>query len=553
MSEFLVLLDWCNAPSEGMGTSPSQRLMGHRCKTLLPMAAPLLQPRHSAVSDSRAPLAAKAKQEYYYNAHSHPLPGLNTSGSVCLRLPGKKTCDGDAGPRSYDVRVGRMFRRTTKRAVRLFSSSACCRCTAWPQLTELFHKCPLVAPHGATIRHFSRGITRYSTTHVHNPPLTALTEEEQMMKVSVAKFAREVVGPLVKEMDEISHMPASLIKDLFDHGFMGVEIDEKYNGTGSTFFGTNIVIEELAKVDMSVSVLVDIQNTLINMLIMRYGTTEQQENYLPQLATNMVGSFCLSEPSSGSDAFALKTIATKHGECYTLNGEKMWISNAEHAAVFLVMANTNPSQGYRGITCFLVDVDSAGLTISKHEDKLGIRASSTCAIHFENVKVPESHILGELGMGYKYAIGMLNEGRIGIGSQLVGMAQGCLDNTLPYLLERKQFNKRIWDFQAMQHSVAELGTQIEAARLLVYNAARRKEAGMDFVKEAAMAKFYAAEVACITTRKCVELLGGVGISKEFPVEKYYRDCIVGTIYEGTRNMQLNTIAKIMEHETIHST
>ncbi|KAK2191162.1 hypothetical protein NP493_58g05029 [Ridgeia piscesae] len=444
-----------------------------------------------------------------------------------------------------------MFHRSTSVVGRLISTSVSCRCTTWPRLTALFHKYSLVAPAGGAVRQFSWSSTRLSMSTTR--PLTALTDEEQMMKTSVTKFAKEVVAPLVKEMDETSHMPSSLIKDLFEHGFMGVEIDDKHGGVGSTFFVTNIVIEELAKVDMAVSVLVDVQNTLINMLITRYGTPDQQDMYLPQLATSMVGSFCLSEPSSGSDAFALKTTATRHGDHYVLNGEKMWISNAEHAGIFLVMANVDPSQGYRGITCFLVDNDSAGLTIGKHEDKLGIRASSTCAVHFENVKVPEHNILGEVGMGYKYAIGMLNEGRIGIGSQLVGMAQGCLDNTLPYLLERKQFNKRIWDFQAMQHTVAELGTQIEAARLLVYNAARRKEAGLDFVKEAAMAKFYAAEVACVTTRKCVELVGGVGISKQFPVEKYYRDCVVGTIYEGTRNMQLNTIAKIMEHETINST
>jgi len=269
---------------------------------------------------------------------------------------------------------------------------------------------------------------------------------------------------------------------------------------------------------------------------------------LPRIAKDLVGSFCLSEAGSGSDAFALKAIAKKDGSDYLISGTKLWITNAEHAGVFLVMANVDPTKGYKGITCFIVDRGAAGLTVGKHEDKLGIRASSTCPVHLDNVRVPASAILGEVGHGYKYAIATLNEGRIGIAAQMIGLAQGCLDVTIPYLKERRQFGQRIWDFQAIQHQVADVVTQLEAARLLTYNAARLKEAKQSFIKQAAMAKLYSSNVATLTTSKCVEWLGGVGFTKEFPAEKFYRDCKIGTIYEGTSNIQLNTIAKLVEGE-----
>lgn len=379
-------------------------------------------------------------------------------------------------------------------------------------------------------------------------PVTMLSEEESLMKTMASKFAADNISPIVREMDEKSSMPKSLLRGLFENGLLGVEIPSQYGGAESSFFASNLIIEEIAKVDMSVSLIVDIQNTLINTLFLTLGTEEQKCKYLPMLATDTVGAFCLSEPGSGSDAFSLKTQAVKTDDQYIINGSKCWISNAEHAGLFLVMANAKPTDGYKGITCFIVERNTPGLEIGKKEDKMGIRASSTCMVHFDNVEVPETNILGTFGQGYKYAITMLNEGRIGIGAQLIGVAQGCLDNTLPYIMERRQFGQPVWKFQAMQHQVADLATQIEAARLLVYNAARLKEAGLPFTKQAAMAKYYASEVACTTTSKCIELMGGVGVTKDYPVEKYYRDCKVGTIYEGTSNIQLNTIAKHIESE-----
>ena len=382
-----------------------------------------------------------------------------------------------------------------------------------------------------------------------NLPVDLLSDEEKMMKESVAKLALEKIQPLVRQMDAESHMDKSVLQALFDNGLMGVEIDPEYGGTGSSFFIANLVIEELAKVDASVSVLCDVQNTLVNNQISKLGTPEQKYKYLPRLATDTIGSFCLSETESGSDAFALKTSAVKHGDYYIINGTKIWITNAEHAGIFLVMANANPTMGYKGITTFIVEKEMEGLSLGKKEDKLGIRASSTCPVHFDNVKVPECNMLGQLGMGYRYAIEMLNEGRIGIGAQMLGLAEGCFNAAVPYTRERKQFGRRIWDFQAMQHQIAHVATQIEACRLLVYNAARKKEAGEPFVKEAAMAKLYASEVASLTTTKCIEWMGGVGFTKDYPIEKFYRDCKIGTIYEGTSNIQLNTIAKCIEAES----
>ncbi|XP_052468056.1 short/branched chain specific acyl-CoA dehydrogenase, mitochondrial [Carassius gibelio] len=380
------------------------------------------------------------------------------------------------------------------------------------------------------------------------PPLQSFSEEESMMRDAVRKFAQERIAPFVSRMDEDSVMDADLISALFEQGLMGIEIGAEYGGTGSSFFSSILVIEELAKVDPSVSVLCDIQNTLINTLLMKLGTEEQKQQYLPRLASDTVGSFCLSESESGSDAFSLKTKAEKHKDYYIINGSKMWISNAEHAGVFLVMANADPAAGYRGITCFIVDRHTEGLHIGRKENKLGLRASSTCPLTFDNMKVHEKNILGKVGHGYKYAIGMLNGGRIGIAAQMLGLAQGCFDHTVPYTRQRVQFGKRIFDFQGMQHQIAHVATQLEAARLLTYNAARLKEAGRSFIKEACMAKYFTAEVATLTTSKCIEWMGGVGFTKDYPIEKYYRDCKIGTIYEGTTNIQLSTMAKMIDQE-----
>lgn len=379
-------------------------------------------------------------------------------------------------------------------------------------------------------------------------PLETFTEEETMMRGMVQKFAKERIAPLVATMDANSQMEQSVIRGLFEQGLMGIEIDQEFGGTGASFISSILVIEELAKVDPSVSVFCDIQNTLINTLFRKLGTEEQKSYYLPRLAKDLVGSFCLSESESGSDAFSLRTTAEKQKDYYIINGSKMWISNAEHAGVFLVMANANPSSGYKGITCFIVPRETDGLYIGKKEDKLGLRASSTCPLTLENMKVPEKNILGQFGQGYKYAISMLNEGRIGIAAQMLGLAQGCFDQTIPYTKQRVQFGKRIFEFQGMQHQIAHVATQIEAARLLTYNAARLREAGQPFIKQACIAKYFASEVASLTASKCIEWMGGVGFTKDYPIEKYYRDCKIGSIYEGTSNIQLSTIAKFLHDE-----
>ena len=379
-------------------------------------------------------------------------------------------------------------------------------------------------------------------------PLTTLSEEEEMMRDTVAKFAAEQISPLVSEMDRKGEMDKDLIKAMFDQGLMGVEIEAEYGGTNSTFFSSILVIEELAKVDPSIAVPCDIQNTLNNRLIRQHGTEEQKNTYLPMLATSTLSSFCLSEPEAGSDAFSMKTVAERKGDYFLINGNKCWISNSAEAGLFLLFANAAPEKGYRGISCFILPRETEGLDIGPKEDKLGIRASSTCTLNFDDVKIPAKNVLGELGQGYKYSIEVLNEGRIGIGAQMVGLAQGCFDHTLQYVKERKQFGQRIWDFQSMKHQIAHVATQIEAARMLVYNAARRQEAGLPVVKEGAMAKFYASEIASITTSKCMEWMGGVGFTKAYPVEKYYRDAKIGTVYEGTSNIQLTTIAKCMDEE-----
>lgn len=380
------------------------------------------------------------------------------------------------------------------------------------------------------------------------PPITFLTEDERMMKETVAKLAQEKVAPFVKKMDENNLFEKSVINELFQNGLMGIEIPTELGGSGCNFMTTMLVVEELSKVCPAVAALVDIHNTLVCSLLMKVGNKEQKEKYLPKLAQEYAGSFALTEPTSGSDAFSLKTTAKKDGNHYVINGTKMWISNSDIAGVFLLMANAKPEAGYKGITTFIVDRDTPGFTVGKKEDKLGIRASGTCMLHFENVRVPEENLLGEFGKGYQYAAGFLNEGRIGIGAQMLGLAQGCFDATIPYLLERKQFGQDIYSFQSMQHQIATIATEIECARLLTYNAARLQEAGKPYVKEAAMAKYYASEVAQRTTIKCIDWMGGVGFTKDFPQEKFYRDCKIGAIYEGTTNMQLSTIAKNIRKE-----
>lgn len=364
----------------------------------------------------------------------------------------------------------------------------------------------------------------------------------------MAKLAQDAILPHVRKMDDNNQFEPSVIKTLFDNGLMGIEIGSDHGGSECNFLTTMLVVEELSKVDPSVAAFVDIHNTLVNNLVMKVGNQAQKDKYLPLLAQQYSGSFALTEPTSGSDAFALKTTAKKEGGEYVINGTKMWISNSDVSGMFLVMANVDPSAGYKGITTFIVDRDTPGFTVGKKEDKLGIRASGTCMLHFDNVRVPAENVLGQVGHGYKYAAAYLNEGRIGIGAQMIGLAQGCFDATIPYLLERKQFGSEIYDFQSMQHQIATVRTQIEAARLLTYNAARLVEAGVPFAKEAAMAKFFASEVAQTTTVKCIDWMGGVGFTRDFPQEKFYRDCKIGAIYEGTTNMQLSTIAKLIKKD-----
>lgn len=358
------------------------------------------------------------------------------------------------------------------------------------------------------------------------------TDDELAMRDAVRKFSHERIAPLVKKMDEVHRLDPDLMTDLFQNGIMGIEIEEKYGGSGQNFMSTILAVEELAKVDPSVAALVDVHSTVVVNVLAKVGTDEQKAKYLPKLAQEYPGSFCLSEPSSGSDAFAMKTTAKKDGDFYVINGSKMWISNSASAGVFLVMANADPSKGYRGISTFIVEKGAEGLTVGKRIEKLGICASDTCPIFFDNVRVHKENILGQLGHGYKYAAGFLNEGRIGVSAIMLGLAQGCLEVTLPYLMERKQFGSKIFDFQGMQFQVAEIATQIEAGRLLAYNAARLKENGQPFLKQAAMAKYYACEVAQATTVKCIDWMGGVGFTKDFPQEKFYRDVKVGAIIEG---------------------
>jgi len=360
----------------------------------------------------------------------------------------------------------------------------------------------------------------------------------------VYEFADKEVRPLAREMDEQATMSPSLIEKLFDLGVMSVEIPESYGGAGGTFFHSVLAVESLSRVDPSVGVLVDVQNTLVINAVMRWGSDEIKRKYLPKLSKS-IGAYCLSEAGSGSDAFALATRAVEAGDGFRISGRKLWITNANEADVFIVFANVNPDQGYRGITAFIVDRGTPGFTVGKKEDKLGIRASSTCELLFEDCVVPKSQILGEVGKGYKVAIETLNEGRIGIGAQMLGLAQGALDHTIAYVKERKQFGKPIADFQGVQFQVARMALEVEATRLLVYNCARLRDNGHPFLTEAAMCKVHASEVAERVASMAVNLFGGNGFVKEYPVEKLYRDAKIGQIYEGTTNMQLGTIAKAL--------
>ncbi len=376
-------------------------------------------------------------------------------------------------------------------------------------------------------------------------PLTTLTEDEVLFRDNIRQFADEKVRPLVKEMDEKGVFEKDLLHDFFQLGLMGIEIPEQYGGGGAKFFESILAVEELSRVDASAGVIVDVQNTLVNNALLRWATEEQKKRFLPRMASQYVGAYALSEAGSGSDAFALQTRAALKGSEYVLNGRKLWITNGKEAGLFILFATLDPGAGYKGITAFLIEKDFPGFTVGKKEDKLGIRASSTCELILEDCRVPKENVLGEPGKGYKIAIETLNEGRIGIGAQMIGIARGAWEYASKYALERKQFGKAIADFQGIQFQIAQMATEIEAARLMVYNCARMKDAGVNFVKEAAMTKLFASQVAERVTSLAIEIYGGYGFTKDYPVEKYWRDAKIGKIYEGTSNMQLATIAKLL--------
>ncbi len=376
-------------------------------------------------------------------------------------------------------------------------------------------------------------------------PLTVLSEDEILFRDNVRQFAEEKIRPLVRDMDEKGIFEKSLVQDFFQLGLMGIEIPEQFGGSGGKFFEAILAVEELSRVDASAGVIVDVHNTLVNNALLRWANDEQKKRYLPRMASDTCGAYALSEAGSGSDAFALQTKAELKGSDYVLNGRKLWITNGKEAGLFVVLATVDPSAGYKGITAFLVEKDFPGFTVGKKEDKLGIRASSTCELVLEDCKVPKTNVLGEVGKGYKIAIETLNEGRIGIGAQMLGVARGAWEYAAKYAQERKQFGKPIADFQGIQFQIAQMATDMEAARLMVYNCARMKDAGVPFVKEAAMAKLFASQVAERVTSMAIEIYGGYGYTKDYPVEKYWRDAKIGKIYEGTSNMQLATIAKLV--------
>lgn len=374
-------------------------------------------------------------------------------------------------------------------------------------------------------------------------PLTALTEDEKLFQSTVRKFARERIKPHVREMDESGVFRKDLIGQFFEMGLMGIEIPEEYGGQGGTFFQAILAVEELSAVDPSAGVIVDVQNTICNNALIRWASPEQQRRFLPRLAADTVASYCLSESGSGSDAFAMATHAVDHGDHFLITGRKLWITNAAEAGLYLLFANANPDAGYKGITAFMIERDFPGFQVGKKEDKLGLRASSTCELILDSCRVPRENVIGEVGKGYKIAIETLNEGRIAIGAQMIGLARGALEHAVAYAKERKQFGRAIGEFQAVQFELAKMAVDVEAARLLVYNGARLRDAGMPFLAEAAMAKYYSSQIAEEVASKAIEIHGGVGITKDYPVEKLYRDVKIGRIYEGTSNMQLATISK----------
>jgi butyryl-CoA dehydrogenase/short/branched chain acyl-CoA dehydrogenase len=376
-------------------------------------------------------------------------------------------------------------------------------------------------------------------------PLTSLTHDEQVLRDSVRRFAQNKIAPLVREMDETQKVHPSLLPQLFELGILGIEVPEQYGGSGGSFMSAILAVEEISAIDPAIGVLVDVQNTLTVNALLRWGTEAQKKTYLPRLNTDTICSYALSEASSGSDAFSLKTAARRDGEDFVLNGRKLWISNAAEADLFLVFANADPTAGHKGITAFLIERGTPGFQVGKKEDKLGIRASSTCELLLDDCRVPAANVLGEVGKGYKIAIETLNEGRIGIAAQMLGLAQGAWNHAARYSQEREQFGRPIASFQAVQFTLAEMAIEIEAARLMVYNAARMKDARLPFVKEAAMAKHFVSQVAEKLASQAVEIFGGYGFVKDYPVEKLYRDAKIGKIYEGTSNMQLATISKLI--------
>lgn len=380
-------------------------------------------------------------------------------------------------------------------------------------------------------------------TDTTRPPLTILSEEEEMFRDAIAAFADEEVRPRVRDMDKACKLDPTLIPKYFELGLMGIEVPEEFGGAGGSLMMVALAVEEISKVDASAAILCDVQNTLVNFPIVKYGSDEQKQRYLTRLTSEIVGAYALSEAGSGSDAFGLAARAEKKGDGWMLKGQKMWITNGAEAELFIIFANADPAAGYKGITAFIVERGTPGFTVGKKEDKLGIRASSTVELLLDNCEVPAANVLGPVGQGYKIAIETLNEGRIGIGAQMIGVAQGALAAAIGYIQERRQFGKELAHFQAIQFQIAQAGTELEAARLMVYNAARLKDAGHDIARQGAMAKLYSSQVCERVTSLCVELFGGYGYTRDYPVEKYYRDAKIGTIYEGTSNMQLQTIAK----------
>lgn len=444
------------------------------------------------------------------------------------------------------------FRTAAHRAAKSLQRSGITSYTSSPFCKAARHDIHYTVMPGS--RSFSASVTypdeSMEPSYERRLPVTQFTEDEEMIRDAARHWANEELRPLVRDMDDEGKTRPEVVQGLFDHGFMGMEIPEEYGGSRMNFTSACLVVEELSRVDPSVSIMVDIHNTLTNNAVRFWGSEELKKKWLPRLASEAVSSFALSEAGSGTDAFAMKTTATESpdGSYYTLNGEKLWISNSREAGVFLVFANVDHALKHKGITAFMVDANTEGLHVGKAEKKLGLRASSTCPVVLDDVKVDTSDILGEVGLGYKYCINILNEGRIGIASQQIGIAKGCMDIAMPYLNDRSQFGTKLADFQGMEHQYAQIATEIHAAEIMTYNTCRMKENGIPFVKEASMAKLYSSQVAEKAASKSIEWLGGIGFTQDLLAEKFYRDCKVGSIYEGTSNIQLQTIAKRIKDE-----